>query len=129
MQHWNLERQAGAGGRTGPQVLFSTPEARTVIVDLAPGEVMGDHRVRERAIVQVLDGRVEFVVADVTTACAADTLLLLEPGERHSVRALDRSRLLLTLAPWPAPDHYAPDEQEDPHELPVNATRPALTRP
>jgi hypothetical protein len=27
-----------------------------------------------------------------------------EPGERHEVTAIDSSRLLLLLSPWPAPD-------------------------
>jgi hypothetical protein len=28
-----------------------------------------------------------------------------EPGERHAVRAIDASRLLLVLAPWPGEGH------------------------
>lgn len=121
MQLWNLEAPP-EGGRTGPRVLFSTPEARAVVIDLEPDQEMGDHRVRERALIQVVHGSVEFTTEDGTTTCGDTTLVLLEPGEHHVVRALERSRLLLTLAPWPAPDHYQPGEHEDPHELPINAT-------
>jgi hypothetical protein len=56
MQHWDLTA-ANEGSRTGPQVLFSTPEARGVVVNPAQDEEMGDHQVRERALVQVLRGK------------------------------------------------------------------------
>ena len=48
--------------------------------------------------------------------------MLFEPGELHVVHAIEQTRLLLTLAPWPAPDHYQPEEHENPHELPAHAT-------
>ncbi len=43
------------------------------------------------------------------------------------MQAVEQTRLLLTLAPWPAPDHYQPDEHENPHELPAHATQPPVT--
>jgi quercetin dioxygenase-like cupin family protein len=122
MQHWSLT--AGhEPGRSGPRVLFSTPEARGVVVDLAAGEEMGEHRVRERAIVQVTRGSIAFTCGGETTTCDSGTLLVLEPSEPHAVRALEPARLLLILAPWPAPKHYDAVEHEDPHELPIHATQ------
>ena len=121
MRLWNLDA-APKGERTGPRVLFSTPEARAVVVDLTPGQELGDHSVRERALIQVLHGSLDLTTGDGTTTLGEDTLVLLEPGEHHALRAREESRLLLTLAPWPAPDHYHPAEDEDPHELPVHAT-------
>ncbi len=123
MKHWDLAAVDNATS-AGPQVLFSTPEARAVIVDLAAGEQMGEHRVRERAVLQVIAGRAELTVGDETIICPEGTLIVLDPGEQHGVRALDHVRLLLLLAPWPAPDHYEAGEGEDPHELPAHATRP-----
>jgi len=54
-------------GRQIPRVLFSSPECRAVIIELRAGEEMGEHRVRERALVQVVSGSVlgslEYAVA------------------------------------------------------------------
>ncbi len=122
MQRWNLTENHEPG-RAGPWVLFSTPEARGVVVDLAADDEMGDHRVRERAIVTVLRGSVDFTCNGETVTCESGSLIVLEPSERHAVRALEPARLLLILAPWPAPDHYQAAEHEDPHELPVHATQ------
>jgi quercetin dioxygenase-like cupin family protein len=97
-----------------PRVLFSTPECRAIVVDLGEGEEMGDHQVRERAVVEVES-------SGERVACDAGTLLNFEPGEPHSVRALTDARLLLLLAPWPAPEHYEPSEDRG-ARLPANAT-------
>ena len=104
-----------------PRVLFTSPECRAVVVELAGGETMGDHRVRERAVVQVVAGRVSVESSGAPVECEAGTLVTFDPGERHSVRALVDSRLLLLLAPWPAPAHYEGDEAERAQHLPANA--------
>lgn len=121
MQRWDVTAPS-EGRRTGPRVLFSTSDARGVVIDLAQDEEMGDHRVRERAIVQVLRGSVACTSDEGTAVCAEGTLVMFEPSEPHSVRALESTRLLLLLAPWPAPGHYGDAEPGDPHSLPVNAT-------
>ena len=125
MQRWDLTG-THESGRSGPRVLFSTPEARGVVVDLAAGEELGDHRVRERAMVLVVHGRIEVADGGAPATCPQGTLAVFDPGERHVVRAIEQTRLLLTLAPWPAPGHYEPDEREDPHELPAHATQPPV---
>jgi quercetin dioxygenase-like cupin family protein len=112
-------------GHQHPRVVFSTPQCRAVILDLRTGESLSDHRVRERAVVQVISGRVSVETATETATCAAGTLLTFEPGERHAVHGLDDARLLLLLTPWPAasdasgehlPDNatVAPDVSSDP---------------
>lgn len=94
------------------------------MIDLAENEVMSDHQVRERAVVQVVHGSVTCTSGADTAKCGAGTLIVFEPRETHSVCALQPTRLLLVLAPWPAPAHDDAAEGEDPHELPVNATEP-----
>lgn len=123
MQHWDLTA-ANEGTRTGPRVLFSTPEARGVVMDLAQDEEMGDHRVRERALVHVLRGSVACTSGADTRTCVEGTLIVFEPGEPHTFRAVEPTRLLLILAPWPAQGHYSDVGADDPHELPVHATQP-----
>lgn len=112
-----------------PRVLFSEPECRAVAVELERGEAMGDHHVRERAIVQVVKGRVKVDVSGERVECAAGTLLAFERGERHSVNALEDSVLLLVLAPWPAAEHYAGSEGADPRRLPPNASVQPISPP
>ena len=113
-------RVARTDGRI-PRVLFSSPECRAVVVELAGGETMGDHRVRERAVVQVVSGRVSVESSGATVECDGGTLIMFEPGEEHSIHALADTRLLLVLAPWPAPEHYAGGEAERAQQLPANA--------
>ncbi len=103
-----------------PRVLFSSPECRAIALDLESGETMGDHRVRERAVVQVVTGRVSIESSGETVECDAGTLLTFEPSERHTVHALANARLLLVLAPWPAPKHYT-DGDKGHDDLPDNA--------
>ncbi len=135
MQYWHLpsvdsstdkqhEREAGADaprvetrGRSKPQVLFSHPECRAVLIDLVADERMDDHAVRERAVIEVISGRVTFDVGGMLTDCPQGSLVCLEPGERHAVHAHEDARLLLLLAPWRASSHA-----HDPERLPRNAT-------
>jgi quercetin dioxygenase-like cupin family protein len=124
-----VEREPGADAQRvpsvdhqKPRVLFSSPECRIVILDLRSGEEMGDHHVRERAVVEVISGRVSIAAAGEAVECAAGTLVTFDPGERHALRGLDDARLLLTLAPWPAAGHNLASEAPHDQHLPVNAT-------
>jgi hypothetical protein len=53
------------------------------------------------------------MIGGATTTCDDGTLVALEPGEAHSVRALEQSRLLLRLAPRPAPRGHSPGSTSD----------------
>jgi len=75
-------------GRSKPRVLFSEPECRVVVIDLCAGEEMGDHAVHDRAVIEVVSGRIAMASAVETVDCESGTLINLEPGEHHAVRAL-----------------------------------------
>src|SRR5574338_450449 len=107
-------------GAQMPQVLFSTPECRGGVIQLERGGEIGDDQVRERAVIQVVDGTVTRESADEAAECPAGTLVVFEPGESHLVKALDDSRLLLILAPWPAPGHDLASEEDRAEHLPAN---------
>lgn len=107
-------------------MLFSTAACRAVVIDLQAGEEMGDHQVRERAVVQVVSGRVSLAVGGHETVCEPGTLATFAPGERHAVRALEASRVLLLLAPWPAEGHFQSGEDADPERLPEQVAVPPL---
>jgi quercetin dioxygenase-like cupin family protein len=130
-------REPGAGAprvprREGqiPRVLFSAPECRAVAIELERGETMGNHHVRERAVLHVVSGRVAIEASGESVECAAGTLVTFAPDEPHSVSAHEDATLLLLLAAWPAARHYT-DEAEAAHaqELPPNASIAPLTSP
>jgi quercetin dioxygenase-like cupin family protein len=123
MKLWHLLSTRDSEGGHVPRVLFSTPEARGVRLDLAIDETLGDHTVRERSILTVLSGRVQITAGAQSAPCEAGTVVLLEPAENHRITAVEASCLLLVLAPWPAPGHYAQGELSDPHELPAHAAQ------
>jgi quercetin dioxygenase-like cupin family protein len=103
-----------ATGKREPRVLFSSQACRAVVIDLHAGETMGEHSVHEHAVLQVATGRIEVGGAGGSADCPAGTLVAFDPGERHSIRAVEASRLLLILAPWPGQGHYQDGEKEHP---------------
>lgn len=109
MQAWNLLEVEAAEGIRTPSVLYSG-DARAIALRLLPGQTLGDHRVRERAWVTVVEGEVEVACGATRTVASAGELIMFDPGEVHSVTSASGARLLLLLAPWPASGHYADGE-------------------
>jgi quercetin dioxygenase-like cupin family protein len=125
MERWHLP-SIEASGKREPRVLFSRPECRAVLIDLNEGEELGDHRVHERAVVHVVSGKLGLTAGKRTLDCDAGTLLTFAPAETRSVRALEPSRILLVLAPWPGAGHFRDGEDADPERMPANAAVPPL---
>jgi quercetin dioxygenase-like cupin family protein len=88
-----------------PQVLRSDGESRAIVIHLPAGEELQEHQVHERAYLLVADGEVEVVQDDERVTGGPGFLAHFEPNERHAVRAIGDSRLLLVLAPWPGVGH------------------------
>jgi len=107
MRVWQLHEIEMPQGTRSPVVLDSE-DSRAVLIGLSPGQELGEHQVRERAWVVVLDGAVEVETAADTITAAAGTLLEFDPTERRTLRSANGSRLLILLAPWPGPGHYPP---------------------
>ena len=88
-----------------PQILRSDDETRAIAIQLPAGEELQEHQVHERAYLIVIEGEVE-LSDDGSRVTGGDGLLShFEPNERHAVRALRDSRLLLVLSPWPGVGH------------------------
>jgi quercetin dioxygenase-like cupin family protein len=107
-------------------VLFSRPGCRAVLIDLNAGDELGEHRTHEHAVLQIVSGKLELVVGERTVECDAGTLVTFARGETRSVRALESSRILLVLAPWPGEGHFREGEDADPERMPANAASPPL---
>src|SRR5437763_16860331 len=56
MQSWNLREIDAPGGSRSTVVLRSDDAARAVLIALEPGQALGDHQVKEYALVAVIDG-------------------------------------------------------------------------
>lgn len=117
-----------SSGKQMPRVLFTSRECRAVVIDLRAGEEMGDHRVHERAVVEVVAGRVSIESSGEIVDCDTGTLVTFDPGEQHSVRALADARLLLLLAPWPAAKHDTESEHGVDQHLLANAVVEPIPR-
>jgi quercetin dioxygenase-like cupin family protein len=89
-----------------PEVLHSEGEGRTIVVALPAGEALEDHQVHERSWLVVVSGRVELGSKDgETVAGGPGFLAILDPNERREIRAVQDTRLLMLLAPWPGQGH------------------------
>lgn len=105
MRTWQLHEIEMPNGTRSPVVLDSE-DSRAVLIGIAPGQELGEHQVRERAWVVVVDGAVQVETAGEVLTAPTGTLLEFEPTERRTVRSENGARLLILLAPWPGPGHY-----------------------
>jgi len=112
---WRLDEIPTPGGKRSPVVLFSGEEGRAILIGLDPGQQLGDHELRENAWLLPVAGAIEVEADDRRVQVDPGTLLRFERGERRSVRSPGGARVLMLLAPWPGPGHYAPGEEPSPN--------------
>lgn len=111
MQHWRLYEIDTPDGSRSPVVLHSSDgESRVVLLALEPGQEMGDHQVKEAALVLVVSGEARFEAGGDAVRAVAGDLFRFDPGERHAVSTEGGVRMLLVLAPWPGAGHYRGDD-------------------
>ena len=104
MDSWNLNELEV--DPHAPQVLDSESEGRAIVINLPKGEQLQEHQVHERAWLLVIDGNVVLTTPDGESAAGGPGLLaIFDPKERHEVQAVEDSRLLLVLSPWPGDGH------------------------
>ncbi|MDQ2897319.1 MAG: cupin domain-containing protein [Actinomycetota bacterium] len=97
-----------------PQILSSTKDARAIALAIPAGESLQDHQVHERAWVSILSGEAEITTTSGERITGRQGLLVeFDPGERHAVRAVSDTRLLLLLTPWPGAGHPGPMSLDD----------------
>ena len=111
MQSWNLREIETPGGSRSPVVLRSDDAARAVLISLDPGQALGEHQVKERALVAVLDGTVRVETGDETVEGGLGCFFFFDADERRSISSDVGARILLLLAPWPGEGHYRGEQQ------------------
>jgi len=109
VQSWNLREIETPGGSRSPIVLRSDDSARAVLIALEPGQALGDHQVKERALVLVLDGKVRVEAGGEVIDGESGCFFSFDADERRSISAETGARILLVLAPWPGEGHYRGD--------------------
>lgn len=113
MRYWTLPEIETPEGARSPVVLHSQDgERRVVVIELRPGEALGDHRVKESALVLVVEGTARVEASEESVEGTAGMLFRFDPDEEHSVTSDGGARLLLLLAPWPGEGHYRGDPAE-----------------
>jgi quercetin dioxygenase-like cupin family protein len=104
MRTWDVSAMNVAQGQ--PEVLHSAPEGRAIAIQLDAGTELGDHQVYEGAWLMVARGRVRVrSSAGGEEQLGPGALAAFDPRERHEVAAMEDSRLLLLLSPWPGEGH------------------------
>jgi quercetin dioxygenase-like cupin family protein len=112
METWNLTAIDAPRGTVDPVVLASY-DSRAILVALNPGQELGDHQVKERAWITVVEGTVHVDADDGGPLEAGPgTLITFAPNEPHVVSSPNGARILILLAPWPGEGHYRGEEKE-----------------
>jgi quercetin dioxygenase-like cupin family protein len=111
VQDWNLRAIETPGGSRSPVVLRSDPGARAVLIALDPGQALGEHQVKEGALVAVIDGSVRVESGGKTVEGTAGHFFFFDADERRSISSDAGARLLLVLSPWPGEGHYRGEER------------------
>ncbi|MGH2935166.1 MAG: cupin domain-containing protein [Gaiellaceae bacterium] len=103
VRHWNLNESPASP----PEVLHSRDgEGRVVLIALDPGQELGEHQVKEAALILVVDGEVRVDAGDESVDARTGDLFRFDPDERRTVTSGGGARLLFVLAPWPGEGHY-----------------------
>jgi quercetin dioxygenase-like cupin family protein len=111
VQSWDLREIETPGGSRSPVVLRSDETARAVLVALEPGQALGDHQVKERALVSIIEGTVRVESGGKTIVGETGCFFSFDADERRSISTDTGARILLVLSPWPGEGHYRGEEK------------------
>ena len=101
VQIWRHDEVATPGGTRSPVVLYSGDEGRVILVGFEPGQELGDHEVREHALLVPVSGFVDVVTAEQTIRAEPGTLVRLERAERRRFAARAARASCWCLRPGP----------------------------
>jgi quercetin dioxygenase-like cupin family protein len=110
VQSWNLREIDTPRGSRSPVVLRSDAAARAVLIALEPGQKLGDHQVKEGALVSVVDGSIRVDSGGETIEGDTGCFFYFDADERRAISSENGARILLVFAPWPGEGHYRGEE-------------------
>jgi quercetin dioxygenase-like cupin family protein len=111
VQSWNLREISTPGGSRSPVVLRSDEAARAVLISLEPGQALGDHQVKEGALVSVVEGTVRVESGGKTIEGEVGCFFSFDADERRSISTDTGARILMVLSPWPGEGHYRGEQK------------------
>jgi quercetin dioxygenase-like cupin family protein len=107
VKRWNLYEIPTPDGTRSPVVLHTQDgEGRVLLIRIDEGQALGEHQVKEAALLLVVDGEVTVDAGEQSVDAGAGSLFRFDPDERRTVRSAGGGRVLLFLAPWPGVGHY-----------------------
>ena len=113
MKRWDLHAIPTPEGTRSPVVLHSQDgEGRVVLIRIDAGQELGEHQVKEAALLLVVEGEVTVEAGEESVEAEAGALFRFDPDERRTVRSASGGRVVLFLAPWPGVGHYRGDRDE-----------------
>ena len=113
MKRWDLHEIPTPEGTRSPVVLHSQDgEGRVVLIRIDAGQELGEHQVKEAALLLVVEGEVTVEAGEESVDAEAGALFRFDPDERRTVRSASGGRVVLFLAPWPGVGHYRGDRDE-----------------
>ena len=92
-----LLEAAGSAAAHAARTLLHEPELRVVLIAMAPGGHIKEHKARSATSIQVLRGAIEVQLPERSVEVSAGGLLILEGGLDHAVSASEEAVFLLTL--------------------------------
>src|SRR5207237_6640160 len=99
MRHWKLNEIDTPEGTRSPVVLHSRDgEGRVVLIALDAGQELGEHQVKEAALLLVVEGEVTVEAGDESVDAEAGALFRFDPDERRTVPSASGGRVVLFLA-------------------------------
>jgi quercetin dioxygenase-like cupin family protein len=88
-------------GKDRTVTLLKTDSLRVIFRSFSEGASLPTHKASGPITVQVLDGHIEFTAGVQTTPVRKGEVLALESGVPHSVKAVNDSAILITVAVRP----------------------------
>ena len=80
------------------RTLMRTPNSRVVLFGFAEGQELTEHTSTQNALIQILSGECEVVLAGKPNKLKSGDLVFMPPALPHSVKATKQCSLLLTLS-------------------------------
>jgi quercetin dioxygenase-like cupin family protein len=111
VRFWQLTTLDAPDGTRDPIVLHTGDGARAVMISLGPGQSLGDHQVKERAWIVVVEGEVRIAADGSEQTFGVGALATFDPNERHSLVSDGGARILMLLSPWPGEGHFRGGER------------------
>ena len=86
-----------AAGSVVSKTLIDKKIGTLTLFAFAAGQGLSEHTAPYDAVVQILDGEAELVIADKPVKARAGELVIMPSGVPHAVRAVQRFKMLLTM--------------------------------